>query len=263
MSVETSTLPLLLRELRLSTMGHLWEDLYRQAMAQGWTPAHYLRVLCEHEISCRGNKRLARYMAEAQLPKGKTLSTFDFSVVPMLNKNQIIGFATGDIWIKEAKNVLLFGPSGGGKSHLAAAIGEGLITAGYRVLFTRTTDLLQKLQLAKQSLGLPATLEKLNKYDCLICDDWGYVKKDQSETSVLFELISERYESKSMIITCNQPFAEWDKIFTDTTMACAAVDRLIHHAHIFELNVESYRKSTALTRMKNAKGGSSAAQSGT
>ena len=116
------------------------------------------------------------------------------------------------------------------------------------MLFTRTTELLQKLQDAKRKLTLPAALEKLDKYDCLILDDFGYVKKNEIETSLLFELICERYERKSLMITCNQPFQEWDQIFEDKRMAIAAVDRLVHHANILELQVQSYRKKEALER---------------
>lgn len=122
-------------------------------------------------------------------------------------------FGSGEIWIKSGRNLLIFGPSGVGKTHFAAAIGENLIESGYRVFFTRTTELVQKLQAAKKKdLTLPAALEKLNKYDCLILDDFGYVQKDHGETNVLFELVCERYENKSMLITCNQGFAEWDNI---------------------------------------------------
>jgi len=187
-------------------------------------------------------------MAEARLPRGKSLTTFDFSAVPSLNKSQIFAFGSGDIWLKNGRNLLLFGPSGVGKTHLASGIGEKLVESGNRVFFTRTTELIQKLQIAKKECVLPAALEKLNRYDCLILDDFGYVQKDHMETHVLFELICERYESKSLLITCNQSFAEWDKIFMDKTMAVAAVDRLIHHATIFDLNVESYRKRAAFAQ---------------
>lgn len=248
---EAAILPMLLKELRLPTMTSLWEVLNKEAILQGWTPLQYLATLCEHELSHRNNRRLMRHMAEAEIPRGKSLTTFDFNAVPSLNRHQVMAFASGDLWIKNGSNLLIFGPSGVGKTHLAAAIGEKLVESGYRVLFIRTTDLVQKLQKAKKDLELPGALEKLNKYDCLILDDFGYVQKDHTETNVLFELISARYESKSMIITCNQTFAEWDKIFMDKTMAIAAVDRLIHHATIFELNVESYRKKSALSRMKN------------
>jgi DNA replication protein DnaC len=140
----------------------------------------------------------------------------------------------------------MFGPPGGGKSHLAAAIGLTLIENGWRVLFTRTTDLVQKLQVARRELQLESAIDKLNKYDLLILDDLAYVTKDQAETSVLFELISARYEHRSILITANQPFGEWNRIFPDPAMTLAAVDRLVHHATIFEMNVESYRRRTAL-----------------
>jgi DNA replication protein DnaC len=135
--------------------------------------------------------------------------------------------------------------TGTGKTHAAAAIGAGLIDHGYRVLFTRTTDLVQKLQAARRDLALPATLAKLDKFDCLILDDLGYVRKDQAETSVLFELIAERYERRSLVITCNQPFSEWGQIFPDPAVTVAAIDRLVHHATILELNTESYRRRVA------------------
>ena len=128
---------------------------------------------------------------------------------------------------------------------LLAACGAALIEAGQRVLFTRTTDLVQKLQAARRDLSLPATLTKLDRFDCLILDDLGYVRKDQAETSVLFELIAERYERRSLITTCNQPFSTWDQIFPDPAMTVAAIDRLVHHATILELNTESYRRRTA------------------
>lgn len=245
---EAAILPMLLRELKLPTMTRLWEDLNQTAVKQGWTPTRYLIALCEQELSDRESRRLSRCMTEAQLPRGKSLATFEFNALPTLNKSQVLAFASGDIWIKNGGNLLIFGPSGVGKTHLAAAIGEKLVESGYRVFFTRTTELVQKLQAAKRELALPAALAKLDKYDCLILDDFGYVQKDQSETSVLFELICERYESKSLLITCNQVFAEWDKIF-DKTMAIAAVDRLIHHGTIFDLmNQDSYRKRAALAR---------------
>ncbi|MGY4346607.1 DNA replication protein DnaC [Bradyrhizobium sp. GM7.3] len=146
--------------------------------------------------------------------------------------------------------MLLFGPPGGGKSHLAAAIGLALIENGWRVLFTRTTDLVQKLQLARRELNLEAAINRLDRFDLLILDDLAYVTKDQAETSVLFELISARYERRSMLITANQPFGEWNKVFPDPAMTLAAIDRLVHHATIVEMNVESYRRRTALERKR-------------
>jgi len=133
---------------------------------------------------------------------------------------------------------------------LASAIGLALIENGWRVMFTRTTDLVQKLQVARRELGLEAAINRLDRFHLLILDDLAYVTKDQAETSVLFELISARYERRSMLITANQPFGEWGKVFPDPAMTLAAVDRLVHHATIFELNVESYRRREAIERKR-------------
>jgi DNA replication protein DnaC len=163
----------------------------------------------------------------------------------MISKAQIMAIVAGDSWLDKGANLLVFGPPGAGKSHLASAIGLALVENGWRVLFTRTTDLVQRLQTARRDLVLESALMKLDKFHLLILDDLAYVTKDQAETSVLFELISARYERRSMLITANQPFGEWGKIFPDPAMTLAAVDRLVHHATIFELNVESYRRREA------------------
>jgi DNA replication protein DnaC len=251
---DKAMLPMLLTQLRLPTMNRLWEDAATEAESKGWSGPKYLSHLCEHEIADRDRRRLGRHMAEAQLPRGKTLESYEFANVGGITKAKVIGLASGDVWIKDGMNVLIFGPSGVGKTHLAAAIGEKLVESGFRVLFSRTTDLVQRLQAAKKALSLPAALEKLDKYDCLILDDFGYVQKDEHETSVLFELICERYERKSMVITCNQPFKDWDRIFLDKQMAIAAVDRLVHHATIFEIEAESYRRRQALSKKKTKEG---------
>ena len=138
------------------------------------------------------------------------------------------------------------------RRHLAAALGLALIEKGWRVLFTRTTDLVQKLQIARRELALEAAIAKLDKYHLLILDDLAYVTKDQAETSVLFELISARYERRSLLVTANQPFGEWGKIFPDQAMTLAAVDRLVHHATILEMNVDSYRRKEALDKARGA-----------
>src|SRR3978361_2428290 len=168
----------------------------------------------------------------------------------MLSPAHVAALATGDGWIDRGGTILLFGPSGSGKSHLSAAFGHALIENGYRVLFTRTTDLVQRLQQARQALSLESAIEKLDKYHLLILEDLCYVRKDQAETSVLFELIAARYERRSLMITANQPFGEWGKIFSDQAMTLAAIDRLLHHSTILEMNVESYRRREALDRKR-------------
>jgi hypothetical protein len=151
---------------------------------------------------------------------------------------------------RKGRQLLCFGPPGGGKPHLAAGLGLALVEKGWRVLFTRTTDLVQKLQIARRDLALEAAIAKLDKYHLLILDDLAYVTKDQAETSVLFELISSRYERRSMLITANQPFGEWGKIFPGEAMTLADIDRLVHHATILEMNVDSYRRREAIDKAR-------------
>jgi DNA replication protein DnaC len=236
----------MLNELRLPTIKTLWPQFAEAADREGWPAARFLAAIAEHELAERANRRIGRHLAEAHLPPGKTLDTFAFEAVPMISKAQVMAMAAGDSWLAKGANVLMFGPPGGGKSHLAAAIGLALIENGWRVLFTRTTDLVQKLQVARRELQLEAALAKLDKFDLLILDDLAYVTKDQAETSVLFELISARYERRSVLITANQPFGEWNRVFPDPAMTLAAVDRLVHHATIFEMNVESFRRRSAM-----------------
>ena len=245
-TVDEARLSIMLNDLRLPTIKMLWPQFAEQADREGWPAARFLAAIAEHELAERAHRRIARHLAEAHLPPGKTMDSFDFEAVPMISKAQVMAMAAGDSWLAKGANVLMFGPPGGGKSHLAAAIGLTLIENGWRVLFTRTTDLVQKLQVARRELQLEAAIAKLDKFDLIILDDLAYVTKDQAETSVLFELISARYERRSIMITANQPFGEWNKVFPDPAMTLAAVDRLVHHATIFEMNVESYRRRTAM-----------------
>jgi DNA replication protein DnaC len=247
-AVDAARLSLLLNELRLPATKLIWPQFAEQADKEGWPAARFLATLVEHELAERDRRRIERHLAEARLVPGKTLETFEFEAVPMISKAQVMAIVAGDSWLDKGANLLIFGPPGGGKSHLASAIGLALIENGWRVLFTRTTDLVQKLQAARRDLALESALNKLDKFHLLILDDLAYVTKDQAETSVLFELISARYERRSMLITANQPFGEWGKIFPDAAMTLAAVDRLVHHATIFELNVESYRRREAVKR---------------
>lgn len=249
--IDEARLGLMLNELRLPTIKTLWPRFAEQADREGWPAARFLTAITEHELAERANRRIARHLAEAHLPPGKTLDSFDFESVPMISKAQVMAMAAGDSWLAKGANVLMFGPPGGGKSHLAAAIGLALIENGWRVLFTRTTDLVQKLQVARRELQLEAAIAKIDKFDLLILDDLAYVTKDQAETSVLFELISARYERRSILITANQPFGEWNKVFPDPAMTLAAVDRLVHHATIFEMNVESYRRRSAIAAKRS------------
>lgn len=247
-TVDAARVELLLSELRLPGFKISWARLAEQSDKEGWPAARFLAALAEQEMAERGRRRIERHLIEARLPVGKTLATFDFEAVPMVSKAHVMALASGDAWLARGANVLLFGPPGGGKSHLSAALGLALIENGWRVMFARTTDLVQRLQVARRELALESTIAKLDRYDLIILDDIAYVTKDQAETSVLFELIAARYERRSMLITANQPFGEWGKIFPNQAMTLAAIDRLVHHATILEMNVESYRRRDALDR---------------
>lgn len=245
MTDVAARLPLILTELRLPTIKRLWSVLAAQSNKEGWPAERYLAAIMEHELAERETRRLDRHRQESQLLPGKLLSSFDFTTVPTVSKAHVSALVEGDGWIEQGANLLLFGPPGVGKSHLVCAIGNGLIDRGYRVHFTRTSDLVQRLQVARREMRLPAEIAKLDRFDLLILDDLSYVRRDQAETSVLFELIAARYERKSLAITANQPFSGWDQVFPEAAMTLAAVDRLVHHSTIFELNVESYRRRAA------------------
>ena len=249
-TIDAARVELLLSELRLPGIKLIWAKLAEQSDKEGWPAARFLAALAEHEMADRGRRRIERHLAEARLPVGKTLASFDFDAVPMVSKAQVMALTSGDSWIEKGANLLLFGPPGAGKSHLAAAIGLALVENGWRVLFTRTTDLVQRLQVARRELALESALAKLDKYHLLILDDIAYVSKDQAETSVMFELIGLRYERRSLLITANQPFGAWSKVFPDQAMTLAAIDRLVHHATILEINVESYRRRAAIERKR-------------
>jgi DNA replication protein DnaC len=242
----------MLTELRLPAMKAMWSQIAAQADKEGWPASRLLAALAEHEMADRSRRRIARHLAGSDLPDGKTIDSFEFELVPMVSKARVKALISGDSWLRSGANLLLFGGQGAGKSHLAAAIGRGLVENGWRVLYTRTTDLVQRLQVARRDLTLESAIDKLDKYHLLILDDLAYVTKDQAETSVLFELIGTRYERRSLLITANQAFGEWGRVFPDKAMTLAAIDRLVHHATILEMNVESYRARKARERKRAA-----------
>ncbi|WP_269764057.1 IS21-like element helper ATPase IstB [Shewanella benthica] len=177
---------------------------------------------------------------------GKQLSQYGFSEVVGISAVQVKRKASELSWLRQGHNILLFGASGLGKTHIAAALGYALIEQSVRVKFTTGTAMVQHLQKAREGLGLEDALKKLDKYELLILDDIGYVKKSDSESQVLFELIAHRYERNSLVITTNQVFNEWDNIFGDNMMTVAVIDRLVHHAEIYQLEGESYRRKEAM-----------------
>jgi len=203
--IDPARLSILLAELRLPATRELWASFAERADKEGWAASRFLFALAEHELAERDRRRVLRNLAQARLLPGKTLDAFDFAAVPMLSKAHVDAITAGDGWINKGANILLFGPPGVGKSHLACAIGCALVENGYRVLFARTTDLVQKLQQARKELVLESAIAKLDKFHLLILDDIAYV---------------------AMLITANQPFGAWDTIFPDPAMTLAAVDRV-------------------------------------
>ena len=248
--IDSVGLTLMFSQLRLPAIRDAWEQFADRADREQWPAGRLLAALAELELAERQRRRIQRHLQEARLIASKSLDNFDFSAVPTISPSRVKALASSDSWLKGGHNVIIFGPPGAGKSHLASAIGLALVEQGKRVMFTRTMDLVQRLQMAHRELRLESMLEKLNRYDLLILDDLAYVRKDRDETRVLFELISNRYESRSLLITANQPFEEWKNVFPDENTAVAAVDRLVHHCVILEMNVESYRLRHAMEKNK-------------
>ncbi|GAA0587964.1 hypothetical protein GCM10009416_28160 [Craurococcus roseus] len=258
--VDTARLPLLLGEPRLPAIARMWPEMAERADREGWPAARLLAALAELEVAERARRRIERHLADARLPPDKTLDNFDFGHVPMPGRASVMALASGDAWLEKGSNPLLFGPPGSGKSHVSAALGRALVENGYRVPFARTSDLVQRLQAARQALHLEAAIAKLDRYDLLVLDDLSYVRRGRAETSALFELISARYERRSLLIAANQPFGEWSKVFPDPAMTIAAIDRLVHRVTIVEMNVESYRQRSAASRKGRTPAGAKGAK---
>ena len=204
----------------------------------------YLLELVDHECDVRRHHRVARYLRESRLPLEKSVETLDLTRLPEKVVHQFRTLLEGS-FVDRAENILAFGNPGSGKTHLVCAIGQELIRAGRRVYFSPCSLLVQDLLRAKQELRLAKWLKRLAKYDALILDDIGYVQHDRSEMEVLFTLLAERYERGSVMITSNLPFSQWERIFQDPMTTAAAIDRLVHHCIILELNIASYRMEHA------------------
>lgn len=246
-AVDVHALPAMLTALRLPSIQRHWPMLADRADAEGWPASRFLAALAEVELADRDARRIQRHLQQSELPGGKTLATLDFKALPGVSRARIEALAAGD-WVETGANLIAIGNSGAGKSHVLCAIGHALVEAGKRVLYTPTTDIVQRLQAARRDLVLEAALAKLDKFDLIILDDITYAQKDQAESSVLFELIARRYETRSLAIAANQPFSAWNRVFPDQAMTVAAIDRLVHHATILEMNGESFRRRAATRR---------------
>jgi len=205
-----------------------------------WSFERYLYELLNVERENRRERRIEKLLRASRLPLGKTLDTLDRSRFPLALNRQIDALTDGS-FLDRHENILAFGNPGSGKSHTVCAIAYELILQGHRVLFKNCEILIQELLVAKRDFKLPAALKKLNGYTALIIDDIGYVQQNREEMEVLFTLLADRYERATTMITSNLPFSEWEKIFKDPMTTAAAIDRLVHHSMILELNLPSYR----------------------
>jgi DNA replication protein DnaC len=201
----------------------------------------------ELEAQDRLERRIDRLRRASRLPPGKTMATLDQARLPRSLVDKLRVLARGE-FLTDAQNVLAFGLPGTGKSHAASAIGHALVEAGHSVLFVPTYQLVQELLVAKRDLDLPRALRKLDLFELIILDDIGYVGQSPDEAEVLFTLMAERYERRSMLITSNLVFSQWDRIFKNPMATAAAIDRLVHHAVILEFDVSSYRTEDAKKR---------------
>lgn len=241
MASEIDPTVMLLRSFCLSTMAGQYEEVMERAEKEGWSPRQVLRYLCESESEERAQRRTARLLAESGLPETKTLGTLEEGLLPRKVRQQMPMLIEG-AFVERGDNVLAFGLPGRGKTHFLAALGRELILRhGKRVLFRPTFKLVGQLLVAKRDLRLLQELKKLDRFDVLILDDIGYVQQSREEMEVLFTLLAERYERRSLLISSNLVFSQWDKIFKDPMTTMAAIDRLIHHAIILEFDGESHR----------------------
>jgi len=229
------TLAMLLRLLKLPSFVAAYEEFARHAERDGWTHTEYLRRLVEREITERRQRRIERLSKGSGLPEDKTIGALKTEKLPPKVRRQVPALCEGG-FVERAENVLAFG---------LAAIGHELVQRGYAVLFTPAYRLVQRLLAAKRDLLLDRELKRLDAYDAVILDDLGYVQQDREEMEVLFTFLSERYERRSVLITSNLVFSQWDQIFKNPMTTMAAIDRLVHHAIILELAGPSIREEEA------------------
>jgi DNA replication protein DnaC len=233
-----------LTELRLSTMQAQYEEVSRQATAETWGYADYLLELAQRECQQRREKRTERVLKRSKLPLAKSWGALDLKRLPTKVVQQLRSLLSGD-FLDRRENVLVFGPPGSGKTHCLAGVAQELIRSGRRVWFTTCSLLVQDLLAAKRDYTLKAMLKRLDHWEGVILDDLGYVQQNREEMEVLFTFLAERYERGSVLLTSNLAFSKWEQIFKDPMTTAAAVDRLVHHSVIVELNIPSYRAESA------------------
>jgi DNA replication protein DnaC len=221
-----------------------FEEAARRAEKETLSYEQYLLELTERECEARDRNRVAKLLKESSLPHEKTIANFDQKRLPVKVGRQLKVLLDGS-FLDRKENLLLFGNPGAGKSHLLCALAHELVAQGRRMKYTSCAMLVQDLLAAKRDLRLSKEIKKLARYDGLIIDEMGYVQQSREEMEVLFTLLAERYERGSVMLTSNLPFSKWEEIFKDPMTTAAAIDRLVHHSIILELNVPSYRMEQA------------------
>jgi DNA replication protein DnaC len=242
--MDNTELRACIKELKMPCVLEYHSEYAQKAAKESWSFERYLYELLNIERENRKEKRIQRLLRESKLPLSKTFDTLDRTRFTRSINHQIDALSEGS-FLGRCENVLAFGNPGAGKSHTLCAIGHELVQQRHRVLFTNCEILVQELLSAKRELLLPALLRKLGRYEALIIDDIGYVQQNREEMEVLFTLLADRYERASTMITSNLAFSSWEKIFKDPMTTAAAIDRLVHHSMILELNLGSYRLEQA------------------
>jgi DNA replication protein DnaC len=233
-----------LRELHLPAMRHEYESAAARARQESMSYEHFLLDLVERETESRRSSRVERLLRESRMSLEKSATSLDLKRLPPKAAQQVRLLLEGD-FIDRHDNVPVFGNPGSGKAHVVCAIGQELIRSGRKALFATCGLMVQDLLAAKRDLKLRGFLKKISRYEVLILDDIGYVQYSRDEMEVLFALLADRYERGSVMLTSNLPFSGWEAIFKDPMTTAAAIDRLVHHSVILELNVPSYRAEQA------------------
>lgn len=249
MSDTTERLNAQLKELRLPTFREQFQPLADQAAREGLSYPQYLAELTSRECQTRNHSRVQRLLRNSRLLQGKTWDQFQWSRVPLQVARQLQSLREGT-FLARRENLLVFGKPGSGKTHLLAALGEQLVQQGHSVLFATCSLLVQELLAAKRDLKLERLIKRLASFEALIIDDLGYVQQSREEMEVLFTLLAERYERGSVLLSSNLAFSQWEQIFKDPMTTAAAIDRLVHHSVIIELNIPSYRLESAKNTRK-------------
>jgi DNA replication protein DnaC len=253
MTATADQLKVLLRSLKLPSINANYQEIAGKAEREGWGFARYLLHLVETEIADRRTHRIERLLRQSGLPEGKTLASLNQQRLPTKVRRQLPNLCEGS-FLENAENVLAFGLPGRGKTHCVSAIGHELVQRGYQVLFRPAFALVQQLLAAKHDLGLEKELRRLDRFDVIILDDIGYIQQGREEMEVLFTFLAERYERRSVMITSNLVFSQWDRIFKDPMTTAAAIDRVVHHSVILEMTGQSVRDEEAKKRNAVATG---------